>query len=67
MTTRLRMRQHSITNGLMFEIWDGHQLVGRIYAAPRGIRVISKYPMTTTADDSESNARERRINFAERT
>jgi hypothetical protein len=67
MTTRLRVRQHSMKDEPIFEVWDGHQFVAGIYAMQgRGIRVISKYPTTIERDDDERDARETAIRFAER-
>jgi len=45
MTTRLRLRQHSVTEGPMIEVWDDHQFVAGIDVTDRGVKVTSKYPI----------------------
>ena len=39
----LRTAPHTRTEDTVVEIWDGNRMIGVIYPAPRGIKVISKY------------------------
>jgi hypothetical protein len=38
--------------GRVVEVWDGREFIAAIYAGERSVRVISKYPMTESRDET---------------
>jgi hypothetical protein len=49
MTTTLKLgTQHLVTGSAVCEIWHAGEMIGTIYAAARGVKIVSKYIENTT-------------------